>query len=245
MHENNRSTNKEYKCKIIVFSSSASIYNAEFKEILDENCHLNPLNPYANTKYVIEKILHDVSLSNSEWRIINLRYFNPIGADPSGLIGEEPKGIPNNLFPFINKVAIGKIKSLKIFGNDWPTKDGTCVRDYIHVMDLAEGHFLALDYILNNRTQFMNLNIGSGIGTSVLELVKTFEEVNDIEIPYSFTPRRKGDYAIVIADNCLAKSILNWTPKRTLEEMCKDGWNWQKNNPNGYFENLNYSEALF
>ena len=163
-----------------------------------------------------------------------LRYFNPIGAHPSGLIGEDPAGCPNNIFPLITRVAIGRNKELKIFGNDWPTKDGTGIRDYIHVMDLAEAHYLAWLNIQKSESQCINLNIGTGVSTSVLDLIKIFEEVNNIKVPYKFTKRRDGDYGIVVADNSLAKSILNWCPKRSLSEMCKDGWNWQLKNPGGF-----------
>ena len=167
-------------------------------------------------------------------RIVNLRYFNPIGAHPSGLIGEDPLGKPNNLFPQITKVAIGELEKIEIYGRDWPTCDGTGVRDYIHVMDLAEGHLRALKYLLDEKPQFLSINLGTGKGTSVLQLINCFEKVNNVEIPYSFSDRREGDNAFVVADNKLAKSILKWTPTRSIDDMCKDGYLWQLNNPNGY-----------
>ena len=162
-----------------------------------------------------------------------MRYFNPIGAHNSGLIGEDPSGEPNNLFPYICRVANGKYKRLKIFGKNWPTIDGTGIRDYIHVMDLADSHRSSLEFLLKNKPQYLNLNVGTGIGTSVLEMVNTFSKVNKIDIPYSFAERRAGDVPSIIADNKLAIKTLNWFPKRDLSEMCRDGWNWQINNPLG------------
>ena len=163
-----------------------------------------------------------------------MRYFNPIGAHDSGLIGEAPIGIPNNIFPIITKVANRKLDQLSIFGKDWPTLDGTGVRDFIHVMDVAEGHLSALEFISNTEPQIANINLGTGKGTSVLQLINTFEKVNKIAIPYKITNRRDGDSSYVVADNSLAISLLNWKPKRSLEEMCANGWKWQKLNPNGY-----------
>ena len=165
-----------------------------------------------------------------------MRYFNPIGAHYSGLIGEEPLNKPNNLFPYICLVASGKYKKLNIYGNDWPTYDGTGIRDYIHVMDLAEAHTCAINYLLNRDPLILNLNIGTGTGTSVLELVETFIEVNKCDVPYQFVERRPGDVAQIIADNQKAISLLNWSPKRNLKDMCKDGWRWQCLNPNGYLQ---------
>ena len=226
---------KEHNCKTIVFSSSATVYGLSQNIPLDENTLINPINPYGNTKMVIEKLLNDIySSSKTEWRVANLRYFNPIGAHDSGLIGEDPLGIPNNIFPIITRVALGLIKELKIFGNNWPTNDGTCIRDYIHVMDLAEGHLNALEYLLNNNPKIINLNLGTGEGTSVLELINTFERVNNIKIPYIFTQRRVGDSPYVVADNKLAIKELKWTPKKGLKDMCRDGWRWQSRNPSGY-----------
>ena len=225
----------KYKCRKIVFSSSASIYGSSKNKSLAEDMEIKPLNPYGRTKVCIEQLLKDVFDSYpSEWKISILRYFNPIGGHSSGLIGESPIGVPTNIFPYITQVASGKLKKLTIFGNDWPTKDGTGVRDYIHVMDLAEGHILALEHLIKNDSQIISLNLGTGIGTSVLELVKTFERVNNMKIPFEFSSRRKGDCSCVIADNSLAVSLFNWSPKRDLEDMCKDGWKWQSLNPDGY-----------
>ena len=226
---------KKFNCKSIVFSSSATIYDPEGSDIIDENNKIAPINPYGNTKYNIEKILTDLfNSSDDNWRIFNLRYFNPIGAHNSGLIGEDPKGIPNNIYPLITKVAAGLIKQIEIFGNDWDTKDGTGVRDYIHVMDLAEGHVKAAEKMLQSHSQVVNLNLGTGKGTSVLELIKTFENVNKLKIPFVFTARRKGDYGKVVANNSLAIKLLDWVPFRNIEDMCIDGWNWQLKNPKGY-----------
>ena len=226
---------EENKCNTIVFSSSATIYGLNDEKLLIESSEIKPNNPYGNTKAAIEVLLEDIFRSTNEtWRIANLRYFNPIGAHYSGLIGEDPRGKPNNLFPYLCNVAIGNYPFLNIYGNDWPTIDGTGVRDYIHVMDLADAHYLALDYLLNNLPQRISLNIGTGRGTSVLELVNIFSQVNNCEIPFVIKERRIGDVPIVIADNRLASSKLNWRPNRTLQDMCKDGWNWKKNNPKGY-----------
>ena len=219
-------------CRTIVFSSSATVYGSSENVILNEKNDTNPVNPYGTTKLVIEKLMSDLFHSEpNEWKIINLRYFNPIGAHPSGLIGESPKGNPANIFPSINFAASGKIKELKVFGDNWPTPDGTCIRDYIHVMDIAEGHIAALEYLENNAPQIKHFNLGTGLGTSVLELIKIFQKVNRVKVPFSFYPRREGDLSKVIADNSLAIKYLNWSPKRNLEEMCRDGWIWaQKSN---------------
>ena len=226
---------EKYDCRTIIFSSSATIYGLTNNQPLTEKTSINPINPYGITKSSIEKLLNDIFHSNPDkWKISNLRYFNPIGAHYSGMIGESPLGVPNNIFPYITQVASGKRDKLTVFGNDWPTSDGTGVRDYIHVMDLAEGHVFALDYLEKTGNQIINLNLGTGKGTSVLELVNTFERVNNIEIPLEFACRRKGDCSSVIADNSLASSFLNWSPKRCLEEMCADGWKWQFLNPKGY-----------
>ncbi len=226
---------EKYNCKNIVFSSSATVYKAKSNAPLFENDICEPVNPYGNTKLTIERLLKDIYNSDpSKWRIASLRYFNPVGAHESGLLGEDTLGKPNNIYPLITQVAIGKIKEIKIFGSDWPTIDGTGIRDYIHIMDLAEGHFSALNYLLKEKPQFLTLNLGTGIGTSVLELIRCFEKVNNVEIPYSFDNRRVGDNAFVMADNSLAKKILNWIPKRNIEDICRDGWNWQLKNPNGY-----------
>ena len=221
---------EKYECRTVIFSSSATIYQINEDKLLNESSPINPINPYGQTKLAIERLLKDLFDKGDDWRIANLRYFNPIGAHESGLIGENPKGNKNNIFPILNGVAIGEIEKLKIYGKNWPTYDGTGVRDFIHVMDLAEGHIEALDYLENNEPQILNLNLGTGQGTSVLGLIRIFENVNKVKINYEFTNRRKGDYGIVIADNSLAKSLLKWFPKRSIEEMCIDGWKWQNKN---------------
>ena len=226
---------QKYNCKNIVFSSSATLYGNSIKKLISENEKLNPCNTYGKTKLAIENILNELFVSSEEkWKIANLRYFNPIGAHSSGLIGENPSNIPNNLFPYICRVASGNLSQLQIFGKDWDTHDGTCIRDFIHVMDLADAHIAAINYLFDNDPEILNLNIGTGIGTSVLELVNTFIKVNEIDIPYVFTNRRKGDVKMVVADNRLAIKKLNWSSKRNLQDMCIDGWKWQKNNPNGF-----------
>ncbi len=227
----------EYKCTNFVFSSSATVYSSDATSPLCEDCELKPIDPYGKTKLSVENILknfYDIQIDN--WNIVSLRYFNPIGAHSSGLLGECPLNIPNNLFPYICDVAKSKRDILNIFGNDWPTKDGTCVRDFIHIMDLAEGHLAALNYLLRNNGggKFIIVNLGTGKGHSVLELVNTFEKVNNLEIKYRFTERRLGDKAIVYSNCDLAKNLFNWEAKRNISDMCKDGWNWQLKNPNGY-----------
>tara|TARA_B100000212_G_scaffold339971_1_gene319477 strand:+ start:1323 stop:2378 length:1056 start_codon:yes stop_codon:yes gene_type:complete len=226
---------EENNCNTIVFSSSANIYGQTDLIPIKEDSKIKPINTYGHTKATIEYILK--SLFNSKknkWKIANLRYFNPIGAHESGLIGENPLSIPNNLFPFICGVAIGRYDFLKIFGNDWPTFDGTGIRDYIHVADLADAHALTLDYLFKNKSQIINLNIGTGKGTSVLELVEEFKNVTGKRIPYKFVDRRLGDIPIAIANNKKATLTLRWIPKRSIKDMCKDGWNWQFKNPSGY-----------
>ena len=226
---------EENNCKLMVFSSSATIYGLASDNPLVENSNISPINPYGSTKVAIENICNDIfNASKNEWRIVNLRYFNPIGAHSSGLIGENPLGSPNNIFPIILNVALGKQKIFKVFGNNWPTYDGTCIRDYIHVVDLAEGHLKALEYLMKNKSQILNLNLGTGIGTSVLDLIKSFEIINNLSIPYVFSEPRKGDASCVVADNTLAKKILDWSPNRTIDDACLDGWNWTSKNPNGF-----------
>ena len=229
---------KKINCKTFVFSSSATIYaDAKDNSRLTESSQINPVNPYGNTKASIERLLRDVFQSSKEkWKFASLRYFNPIGAHPSGLIGENPIGIPNNLFPLIINTAYGIQKELKIFGNNYPTKDGTAVRDFIHVMDLADIHVKVLEFMINSSPINLNLNIGTGLGTSVLDLVKTFERVNNIKVPFSFTDRRIGDNGYVVADNSLCKSKLKIESFRSIEDMCRDGWKWKKLNPNGYLD---------
>ncbi len=226
---------EKYNCRNIVFSSSATVYKINTSEPVGENDPCQPVNPYGNTKLAIEKFLNDLYKSQpNSWRIACLRYFNPVGAHESGLLGECPLNRPNNLYPRITRVAIGKIDKIKIFGLDWPTRDGTCIRDYIHVMDIAEGHLLTLDHLLKEKSQFLTLNLGTGKGTSVIELIRKFEKVNNVKIPFSFDKRRIGDSPFVVADNSLAMSILNWTPKKNIDDACRDGWNWQLKNPNGF-----------
>tara|TARA_B100000886_G_scaffold54682_1_gene33558 strand:+ start:23847 stop:24905 length:1059 start_codon:yes stop_codon:yes gene_type:complete len=225
----------KYMCNKIVFSSSATIYKTNNIELINEKCEKGPINPYGNTKRVNEVFLSDVFKSNRDkWGIINLRYFNPIGAHPSGLIGESPKGIPNNIFPVIMNIAFDKKQCLEVFGNDWPTRDGTCIRDYIHITDLAQGHIKALEFLKKNSSKSFSINLGTGQGTSVLELIRIFENTNQIKLNYIFSKRREGDAPVVVADNKVAKEILNWVPKKSIEEMCRDGWNWKLKNPNGY-----------
>ena len=226
---------QKYRCQNIVFSSSATLYGKTSKKLISEFDLIKPYNTYGKTKHSIETILNELFISSGkEWKVANLRYFNPIGAHPSGLIGENPSHIPSNLFPYICKVASGEFENLKIYGNDWDTYDGTCVRDFIHVMDLADAHIAAINYLFANEPKVINLNIGTGKGTSVLELVKTFIRVNQCKIPYVFVNRRIGDVPFLVADNKLAIEKLNWSPNKNLEEMCKDGWRWQKQNPNGF-----------
>ena len=216
-----------FNCKNLVFSSSANIYDFSDDKPINENHKIKPTSPYGNNKATIEKLFNDIFNGDPEsWRISNLRYFNPIGAHHSGEIGESPISIATNIFPLITKVALGKKKEFIIFGGDWPTKDGTGVRDYIHVMDIAEGHLKALNYLIDNNPLFINLNLGTGKGTSVLELITTFEKVNNVKIPLRFATRRKGDKAFVVADNKLANKLMKWNPKKSLEEMCIDGWKW-------------------
>jgi len=226
---------QKYDCKNIVFSSSATVYGNSSLKLISEKVKLKPTNVYGKTKLAVEQLLKDLFLSSDKsWRIANLRYFNPIGAHHSGLIGENPLNIPNNLFPYICGVASGKFKNLNIYGNNWDTEDGTCVRDFIHVMDLAEAHSATLFYLFKNNPIVLNLNIGTGKGTSVIELMNTFKEINKCNIPFKFVDRRQGDVSYLVADNSLALSTIQWKPKRNLEKMCLDGWRWQKNNPQGY-----------
>lgn len=210
-----------------IFSSSATVYGANQVPFFEDMQLLQTTNPYGETKAMCERILSDLTLVNNDFKIALLRYFNPIGAHPSGIIGEKPLGIPNNLMPFVTQVAKGKLKELQVFGNDYPTPDGTGVRDYIHVMDLAEGHVAALENIKYGVHVY---NLGTGQGTSVLEFIETFERVNNIKIPYKIVPRRQGDVAYSYADVSKAKRELNWIAKRNLEQMCRDAWNFEKVN---------------
>ena len=217
-----------FKCHNFVFSSSATIYSPDSISPIDEESLINPINPYGQTKNVVEKFLEDLSKSNPDWRIFCLRYFNPIGAHESGLIGENPTKKANNLFPYICKVAKKEKKILKVFGDDWPTSDGTGVRDYIHVMDIAEAHEVALSKLFTTDKSINKINLGTGKGTSVLELINIFEKVNNLKIEFKISKRRKGDIACCFADNQLAKNVLNWTPSRSIEDMCIDGWHWYR-----------------
>lgn len=224
----------EFNVKKIVFSSSATVYGVPEVVPLKEGMPTSCTNPYGWTKLFNEQILTDATVADSELSVVLLRYFNPIGAHESGLIGESPNGIPNNLMPYITQVAVGKREKLGVFGDDYDTHDGTGVRDYIHVVDLANGHLKALEYINAGNKGTEIFNLGTGTGYSVLDIVKTFSRVNDLEIPYAIMERRAGDVAIVTADPQKANEKLNWTAKRGLDEMCRDSWNWQSNNPNGY-----------
>ena len=218
-------------CTNLIFSSSATIYSSKSKAPITEETEIDPINTYGNTKATVEKILSDLHKSDpTKWRIANLRYFNPIGAHPSGLLGENPQGKPNNIFPLINLVATKELEKLTVYGNDWNTPDGTCIRDYIHVMDLAEGHISALNHLNSKSPRILNLNLGTGKGTSVLELINIFEKINNVDIPYSVGSRRIGDNENVVANNSLACDLLNWKPSRSLEEMCRDGWKWKCKN---------------
>jgi UDP-glucose 4-epimerase len=219
----------------LVFSSSATVYGDPASVPIRENFPLSATNPYGRTKLMIEEILRDLSASDERWGIVLLRYFNPVGAHTSGRIGEDPKGIPNNLLPYITQVAVGRLQELSVFGDDYPTKDGTGVRDYIHVVDLALGHLRALERITDNCGVF-TYNLGTGNGYSVLEMVKAFEKACGHEIAYRVAPRRPGDIAECYADPTLANDELNWQAQRGLDEMMSDSWNWQKNNPQGYEE---------
>jgi UDP-glucose 4-epimerase len=226
---------RNHGVKKIVFSSSATVYGMNNVSPLTEDLPTSATNPYGYTKVMIEQILQDVAVSDAEWSIALLRYFNPIGAHASGLIGEDPTGIPNNLMPYITQVAVGKLPRLSVFGNDYDTPDGTGVRDYIHVVDLAQGHIKALEKVQDTNGVGI-YNLGTGTGYSVLDLVHNFEEANGVEIPYVIVDRRPGDVATCYADATKAREELGWTAKKTLADMCRDSWNWQKNNPNGYEE---------
>jgi len=233
----------EHGVKKFVFSSSATVYGDPHTVPILEDFPLHATNPYGRTKLFIEEILRDAAaadnLNNHQqpWKIAILRYFNPIGAHSSGNIGEDPNGIPNNLAPYISQVAIGRLAQLSVFGNDYATKDGTGVRDYIHVVDLAQGHLKALQYLMrqtDNATLCEAFNLGTGTGYSVLDMVHTFKQVNGIDIPYKFAPRRPGDIAACYADPSLSHRVLGWTAEKKLEEMLTDAWRWQQANPHGY-----------
>ena len=231
---------KKYKCKKIVFSSSATVYNevdAQNYTPLKENFPTGATtNPYGRTKYFIEEILKDLYISDPKFKIAILRYFNPVGAHESGTIGEDPNGIPNNLMPFITQTAVGKREFLSVFGGDYPTSDGTGVRDYIHVVDLADAHVKALDYLNSKSYTILNstFNIGTGIGYSVLDMIKAFEKASNKNIAYKIVDRRAGDISTCYSDPSFAKEILNWEAKKSIDDMCVDSWKWQSNNPDGY-----------
>ena len=224
----------ENGCKRMVFSSSATVYGDLNPSPLDETMPLGTTtNPYGATKAMIERILKDLCISDPEWSVVLLRYFNPIGAHPSGRIGEDPNGIPNNLMPYISQVAVGKLPCLSVFGNDYDTHDGTGVRDYIHVVDLARGHVKAVAYAAEHKGAEV-FNLGTGTGYSVLDMVKAFEKASGAKVPYAIKPRRDGDLATVFSNPTKAKEILGWTAEYGIEEMCRDAWNWQSHNLNGY-----------
>ena len=224
----------EAGCKRIVFSSSATVYGMNNPSPLKETMPTGAVtNPYGRTKHMIEGILTDLCTSDSEWTAVLLRYFNPIGAHESGRIGEDPNGIPNNLMPYITQVAIGKLPQLSVFGDDYDTPDGTGVRDYIHVVDLAKGPVKAVDYALKTKGADA-INLGTGVGYSVLDLVKAFKKANGVEVPYKIAPRRAGDVATCYSDPSKAAELLGWKAEKDLEDMCRDSWRWQSNNPKGY-----------
>ena len=224
---------KEFDVKNLVFSSSATIYGDPEALPIVESARKQATNPYGQTKLMIEQILEDVSATNEDWCITSLRYFNPIGAHESGSIGEDPNGAPNNLVPYVSQVAAGKLKELKIFGDDYDTPDGTGLRDYIHVVDLAKAHLAALLH-LDHPNVYRAYNVGTGKYASVLEVIKTFTNISGKDIPYQIVERRPGDIAACYADPSLAQKELGWSSKKSLEDACRDAWNWQAKNPNGY-----------
>ena len=225
---------RNHGVKKIIFSSSATVYGDPAFVPITEECPKGKItNPYGQTKGMLEQILTDLHVADPEWNVILLRYFNPIGAHKSGLIGEDPKGIPNNLMPYISQVAVGKLEKLGVFGDDYDTPDGTGVRDYIHVVDLAKGHVKAINYIFSNPGLDV-INLGTGVGYSVLDMVKAFGKACGKEIPYEIKPRRAGDIAMCYADPAKAARVLGWKAEKGLDEMCADTWRWQSQNPNGY-----------
>ena len=224
---------KEYNCKKIVFSSSATVYGDPHTTPIQEDFPLSATNPYGRSKLFIEEILRDVYISDNEFKIVLLRYFNPVGAHKSGTIGEDPNGIPNNLMPFIAQTAVGKRDVLSVFGGDYDTEDGTGVRDYIHVVDLAQGHVKALQKIADIH-DVLTVNLGTGKGYSVLEMVAAFEKASGKKVPYKIVERRAGDIAKCFADPSYAQETLSWSATRNIDEMCEDSWRWQSSNPNGY-----------
>lgn len=226
---------RKHGVKNIVFSSSATVYgDPQFVPITEECPKGEITNPYGRTKGMLEQILTDLNTADSKWNVMLLRYFNPIGAHESGRIGEDPKGIPNNLLPYITQVAVGKLERLGVFGSDYNTPDGTCVRDYIHVVDLAVGHVKALNAMSKRSGGVWIYNLGTGIGYSVLDVIHAFEEANDLKIPYTIMERRPGDIPTCYADSSKAEKELGWKAERGLKEMCRDSWKWQRNNPGGF-----------
>ena len=226
-------TMREFKVNKLVFSSSATVYGIPDKMPLVEDLPTGATSPYGWTKFMIEQILRDFAHANKDWSVVLLRYFNPVGAHESGLIGEDPSGIPNNLMPVVTQVACGKLPMLKVYGTDYPTRDGTAIRDYIHVMDLACGHVKAIEYT-QCHTGVEAINLGTGNGYSVLEILRAFQEVNGIQVPHQLAGRRPGDVPECYADPGKALTLLNWKAEKTLEDMCRDAWRWQKKNPKGY-----------
>lgn len=228
---------RKHGVKSIVFSSSATVYGDPAFVPITEECPKGVItNPYGRTKGMLEQILTDLHTADPEWKVMLLRYFNPIGAHESGRIGENPKGIPNNLLPYITQVAVGRLVCLGVFGNDYDTPDGTCIRDYIHVVDLADGHVKALQKMDHENGGVWIYNLGTGTGYSVLDVINAFEEANDLKINYVFKARRSGDVPACYADPSKAQRELGWTARRGIREMCRDAWNWQKNNPDGYVD---------
>ena len=226
---------RSHGCRTLIFSSSATLYGYPASLPIRESAPVQPLHPYGHTKAAVEQLLADLAGSEAGWRIARLRYFNPVGAHPSGRIGEDPRGVPTNLFPLIGQVAMGQRDALPIFGTDWPTADGSGVRDFIHVMDLAEGHGSALDHLLRGKGDtLLTLNLGTGQGISVLEMVRAYGEVSGRPIPQQVLPRREGDTASSVADASLAREVLGWSTRRTLEDICRDGWRWHSGHPQGY-----------
>jgi UDP-glucose 4-epimerase len=222
----------EHGVKHLVFSSSATVYGTPATSPIREDFPLAPFNPYGHGKLMVEQILRDLHSSDPAWQVVLLRYFNPVGAHPSGRIGEDPRGIPNNLMPYVTQVAAGRHKEVRVFGNDYPTPDGTGVRDYLHVVDLAKGHVQALHH--TQQPGVFVYNLGTGRGSSVLEIIRSFAEVNALDIPYRIVARRPGDIAECYADPSLAWQELGWKTEYNLADMCRHAWDWQKNNPNGY-----------
>jgi UDP-glucose 4-epimerase len=224
---------QQHNCNHFVFSSSACVYGDPDASPVKEDAVLRPENPYGQTKLMSELILRDLEKSDPRWKVAYLRYFNPIGAHESGLIGEDPMGIPNNLTPFVAQVAAGRISQLNVYGDDWETPDGTGVRDYIHVVDLAQGHVKSIEHLLSGKAS-LTLNLGTGVGYSVLDVIRAYEEVVGRPIPYQVTGRRPGDVALYYADPSLAQALIGWKAERDLKEMCADSWRWQSQNPTGY-----------